>query len=331
MENNNRLNIVSVEKTEKQEVPARNKAANRKQETIARCERLWHLFPNKYNPNRDCMQRERITHTWNLLQKNMTVDGMQAVDMGCGYGVLSEKLHQANAKSIDAVDASHLALDHISGNLFPRICKKQDCLPNTLLEDESYDIVVATDVIGELQDADFRFFFSELARVIKDNGHLVCSTSLDMHSEDALERFAMLAETEFEFVDWKFSFHRFYIHICDFFEAPRRFVQAYQDPEYKQYALNKRFSFGNWWFKVNSKQVPSWLWRAVRPVSNVIGKWLKNSTSFMLFLEKITKPWYEADGATHVIFVGKKRPLMPMPSMQEQTEPERKGKKFVWE
>src|SRR5438105_4149210 len=52
----------------------------------AKFERLWLVDPEQFNPMRNCIERERIERTWQLLNKHVSFPGQSAVDIGCAAG-----------------------------------------------------------------------------------------------------------------------------------------------------------------------------------------------------------------------------------------------------
>lgn len=326
-----RLNIVAVSNTPEM-IPSKKPILTnnvRKQEAQAKFDRLWLENPEQFNPLRNCMERERIDRTMKLIAGFVDLSGIFAVDLGCGEGVFTRGLRDSGA-ILHAVDISSIALKKLKEHDMRNIEAFQDCLPATKLQDDSYGLVVCTEVIAYLDPNDYRILFAELSRLIKPNGYVVCSTSLDINSEDALQRFAMLAETEFIIEKWIFSHHYLYIRLSDFFEAPFRFVKASRNPEYRNRELNERFAFAHWWFKWNSLRLPSFFWKLVSFISNPIANWLKQSPRMLQRLENISRFIWSDSGISHAVFIGKRRPIA-IPPPPEGPPIERKHKKQVWE
>lgn len=211
MNKNNPLQIIEVH----QGPPIQEKPPSKRisREEIRACfERKWLQNPEKFNPLRNIKERERIARTMEFIQDHLQLKNLKAVDLGCGYGELTKRLSRAGA-IVDAVDVASNALVKIDNLGLQKVKTIQDCLPATFLEDEAYDLVLCTDVIALLEEKNFRLLFSELSRLVKKDGYIVCSTPIDINSDDALPRFANLAQTEFTILDWKFSYHRIYISL----------------------------------------------------------------------------------------------------------------------
>lgn len=299
--------------------------AGRRQEAEEHFEHLWKSNPEQFNPNRSAREIERIERTWNLIL-DQKPQNKQVVDLPCGWGVLTQRLKKFGATVI-AVDVAESALNHLNGS--HGVSFQKECLPHTTLKDDQFDLVISTDVISYLHPDDFRLYFAELARIIKPEGTLICSTNIDIYSEDALQRFVALAETEFEIDQVQLSYHAYHIRLCNFFEAPEKFIQASRDKTYRKQALEERRSLNHSWFKLNSISIPALFWRGVNLITNPIAQFVKQNRSLLLFLEKICNFFSAETGISHVIFSGKRRPLFTMPP-QEPTF-ERKHKREVWE
>jgi 2-polyprenyl-3-methyl-5-hydroxy-6-metoxy-1,4-benzoquinol methylase len=326
----NPLRIVA---TEKAQINGKNSLKitkpNRRDEMRAKMERLWHQNPESFDPLRNCMERERLERTEKIIKETTSLGGKLVADLGCGGGEFSRRLRD-QAATLHAVDVATNALQKLKENDMLNIIPIQDCLPTTLLKDDTYDIVVCTEVIAYLNPDEYRLLFSELSRLIKPNGYVVCSTALDIDTEDPVERFAALAETEFTIEKWVLSYHAFYIRLVNFFEAPSRFVRANRSPEYRQDELNKRKGWKRLWFRWNSSPVLSKFWLVVQWVTAPITSLFRQNKSLMLKMERFCRFLWNTSGISHALFIGKKRPLdFPLPP--EEKPRELKHKKQVWE
>jgi 2-polyprenyl-3-methyl-5-hydroxy-6-metoxy-1,4-benzoquinol methylase len=325
----NPLKIVSVETTQPEARRVLNRRNAQREEMQARMDHLWHQNPEQFNPLRNCSERERLERTLHLIREYSHLSDQFAVDLGCASGVFSKKLRDAGA-SVHAVDVSSLALNKLRESEAHHIEAIQDCLPDTSLKDNTYDLVVCTDVIGFLNPQDYRLLFSELSRLVKSEGFVVCSTALDINTEDPLDKFAKLAETEFNISKWKMSYHLLHIRLSDFFEAPARFVRASREPDYRHREVEKRKGFSRLWFQWNSAYAPSFLWYPLYILATPIVSLLQQSRYLMIVLEKITHFLWNESGISHAIFIGQRRPLVyPLP--REEKPRELKHKKQVWE
>lgn len=327
--NDKRLNIVSLQnQTSKQ---SQNNSKNDwRREVQARFERMWLIDPEQFNPLRNCMERERIARTWDLAQEFEPVKNKLVADLACGGGVMSKRLKDAEA-TVHALDVSSNALKILKQNVSNVDATYQQCLPHTTLGDDAYDLVFADEVIAYLPSHQLRLFVAELCRLVKPNGYVICSTSLDLNTLDPLQRFASLAETEFKIHKWVCSHHRLYIRLKDCFSAPRRFARAYHHPDYRQQELQKRQGFNQKWFFWNSQAPLALFWMGMQYITHPLAHFIKQNRTFMLLLETMCRTLWGDAGISHAIFLASRRPLEPLHLPKDEIPIERKGKRQVWE
>lgn len=316
---------VSNQAATENRIPSRR---TRKQEMQAKYERLWLLKPEQFDSSRNCMERERLERTYRLIIDHLHVNGQRIVDLGCGDGALVKRLKEAGG-NIQAVDIAANALKRLQKSESQGLEIIQDALPETSLPDNSYDLVISTDVIAELNTPDYRLFFAELARLVKPTGYVVCSTPLDINSEDALQRLEELAHTEFHIIRWVYSYHALYQRLIAFFLAPDCFVKASKDPAYKQSELQSRASLSRLWFKLNSLSITAFIWRPISLITHPLANWLQQNRNVMLKLEKVCRFFSDISGISHAMFIGQRKPLEIPPPFQQPVE--RPKKREVWE
>ena len=63
----------------------------KRQELEAKFDRQWLENPRQFDPDRNCIERERLKRTWELLLKHTHIKGKRAVDLGCGGGVFPQR------------------------------------------------------------------------------------------------------------------------------------------------------------------------------------------------------------------------------------------------
>lgn len=272
-------------------------------EAKAHYEREW-LFKKK---EISLITKERIQRSLALLMEFCDPNNKKACDLGCGEGLFSIELEEKGAH-IDAVDISRNALKRIVSEA-GRIRPLQDRMPRTKLDDDAYDIVAALDLIAELPSQEHRLFFMELARVVNREGWVLVSTPVDFHSENALDLFVDLARTELDIKGYRLSYHRFLIRLLDFLKAPGRFYKSSQDPGYLKHKLSKRKGLASRWFSFNSQKWIAPLWGCIAYITNPLCHLLENSRKAQNFLEKGSKLIRGQQALTHVILIGKRRPL----------------------
>jgi len=154
-------------------------------------------------PPLNAVDKLRLKRTWDLIK---CVEGVKAIDLGCGSGELALKL-QRNGLDVTALDVSSKALEIVKRKGVHGIW---GCLPYLTLPDTSFDLVVCTDVIAELEVPLYRLLLSELSLLVKREGRVVISTSLDVGSIDALGKFRSLIESEFTILKRVYSSHRLF-------------------------------------------------------------------------------------------------------------------------
>lgn len=303
--------------------------SSRRQEIQATMERLWLTDPEQFNPMRDAVQRKRLSITAETLREIGTLQGKRAADLGCGGGELTRKIRDMGM-TVYALDAATKALQKLSEGGLERITPLQDCLPSTRLDDDGFDLVNCTEVVGYLQPVEYRLFFAELARLVKKDGHVCCSSSIDIDSDNALEKFAALAETEFAIDKWVLSYDLLWIKCCRLFETPYLYFKASRDSELRRKGLQKRHSVSKAWYTLNTTWICGTLWRGVSFIANPLASFLRQSETAMNFLEKITKILWDESGISNALFIGKRRP-MTYPLPKDELPRELKHKRQVWE
>lgn len=323
---NNRLSIVEVsQKASQRNLPTR---LAKKQERQANYERLWLIHPQQFHPFRNCMEAERIERTWQLIQEQTSLSEKSVVDLGCGEGTLARRLDKSGA-TVQAVDIASNALKRVKSDEENTIKTIQDVLPETSLPDSSYDIVISTEVIGELDKAEHRLFFAELSRLVKPEGFVVFSTPLDIDSEDALQQLIDLAHTELNIIQGIYSYHSLYLRIKRLCKIPGSFIKACKDPQKRENEIRKRLGINKFLFRMNSTPVFAILWTPIAYLSEKLVAILRKNRRLLLRLEKICRFFSDANQASHGIFVAKRRPF-EVPD-QEDRPIERPKKREVWE
>lgn len=268
--------------------------------TRARCEQAWEEDAAKLDPNQTVIGRERIKRTRELLAKlhfGLSLEGKAIADLGCGNAALASLFEGAD---ITAVDVAQSALDKCPEH----IKRVRGCLPYCRLPEESFDGVLLTDVIAELEPHLYRLMLSEVSVLMKRDGFFLCSTELDLYSEDPLGHFLAFLKTEFEVVETKKSYHRLYFYLRRWLDAPARFAHAGKEPTYRLLQLEKRSGFYRLWFYLNSLKWISYVWRPLTPLKNSL-----HQPSLLLFFERISEILWGEGALTHVIALCKRKSL----------------------
>lgn len=300
----NKLNVVQPDTSETVQ-PYTFRPKTFREQTQARFEREWHVNPTQFNPNRNVKEQERIRRTLNFLNKQMSMDGISVADLGCGMGNLTKAIRDQGA-FVDAVDVAKQPLDHLKNE--DKLRTFRSCVPNTLLEDSGYDLVVSTELIGDISVREHRLFFNELARLVKRDGKILFSTAVDIYSEDALQTLFGLMQTELEILDFQPSYHSRFIRLKNLFAMPKRFASASLSVEQRKVELDQRHSISAFWFKWNSTPVAGKFWKWCAPFFSRIEKRIGQSLFLLKALEKIS---HSESSISHLIVFARRKPLIP--------------------
>lgn len=299
-------------------------------EAQAKFERRWLKDSDQFNTQRNAVERERIDRIERLINKNFNPLNKTIVDLGCGDGVLAERLAAAGA-TVQAVDIAQNCLKRLEKKARPGIFLSQEFVPRTLLSDYQYDLVIAADLIADLSPQYFRLFFSELARLGKKEGKVVCSTAVDFDSDDSLEKFVTLAETEFTVEDHLFSYHRLYIKLMEFLKRPSWYVTLAKDLELQNEELTKlKTPFSKRWFRWMISPLMRIIFQTLNWMLTPFIHYIEQSKRILLWFEKVTKFIWDNEGISHVILICQQKPLV-VPATTTEKPAERKGRKQIWE
>lgn len=326
-----RLNIINISQFDNETLsppPASLSRSARMKELQAKFERRWLIDPEQFNPMKNCLQRERVERTWQLLTKYVQLNQQHVVDIGCGSGVFSRRMRDAGAR-VDAIDISENALKYFKEQGAENIHLQQGAMPATNLTDDTYDVIICTEIIAELPKEEYRLFFAELSRIIKSEGYLICSSNIDFYTVGGIEKLTELAQTEFDILESVPSYHTLHLRLKNLFESPANFIEGWKNPEFKKKQLGTRRGFNRLWFWVNTTPLLVWFWYIFEPCAKPILKMFKNNKKCLDFLEKVCRFLWDQDGISHYLFIAKRRPL---PSMNANDIPiEKPKKREVWE
>lgn len=277
------------------------KSRTRRQVYEDEVRKVWENIPlEKIDPTHSMNSLLRIERTLTLLEGHIKIEGSEVADLGCGTGHLASLL-AAKGGEITAVD--------VVQRIHPTFTFVRACLPYLSLSDSSFDGVVLTDVIAEIEPHLYRLTLSELARILKKEGWLICSTQLDIHSHDAQERFVDLIKTEFEIFDSKKSYHRLHYHLTCWVKAPYRFIRGGKEEAYRLNLLQKRSGPMRLWFYLNSHRMLSLLWKPIAWIFTPFLHLLQTNRKFLLFCENISEILWGSGALTHLIILARKKKM----------------------
>ncbi len=120
----------------------------------------------KKHTSNNCLQRWLINNFTNTLIeiiKNLSIENI--LDVGCGEGFTLAMLQKNNfGKNLEGIDCSDVAIK-IGKDLFPEITMKTGDVYNLPYEDNSFDLVICTEVLEHLEDP--KRALQEIMRVSK--------------------------------------------------------------------------------------------------------------------------------------------------------------------
>ncbi len=182
----------------------RSGLSQKKVETKAIFDRKWLQNPFQFQIQ-GSIDKERLRLSKIAINQH-THKESSILDIGCGFGDLS--LYCSNkGMSVSACEVSQNALPHLNQLKKENIHLTIDQLPFTKFKDSSFDALLCTETIGELSPREYRLTFSELARILKIKGLVICSTSFESSSFLPHLGFLKLAETEFQTKAIYLSYH----------------------------------------------------------------------------------------------------------------------------
>lgn len=284
-------------------------------EQQATMEREWLRNPGQFDPQRNCLERERIRRTLAFIQRHCDVKDKAVADLGCGLGTLAKALHEQKASSIHALDIAANALKLLQkscdGEAFNRIKAVRDALPDSKLPDSYYDIVLCCDVIAYLNPNQYRLLFSELTRVAKSDGWIICSTPIDCKTEAPWRKFSELAQTELVVEEWLLSYHRMYYAVTRVLQLPSRYMQIASDPSFRQSELEKCCPVAQRFLRFFSSRFFTPVWKLVRMIVSPLHRSLEKNNWLLLCMESLSRTFWDEAAITHAIAIGKRRPILP--------------------
>ncbi|MFP4091476.1 MAG: class I SAM-dependent methyltransferase [Cyclobacteriaceae bacterium] len=164
---------------------------------------------------------------YSFFKKNIKDTNKDILDVGAGHGAFSKKLHEIGY-NVSACD------------LFPEIfyydqieCKKADLTKPLPYDDNSFDIVVAIEVMEHILDHEV--FFSEVNRILRPGGKLFISTPnilslksrirflfsgffysfipLDLQNNDGMQHVASLTIDQYNYLGIRNGFGKAHIEV----------------------------------------------------------------------------------------------------------------------
>lgn len=276
------------------------------QQTRARLDREWLQDPQQFDPQRSAAERLRIQRCLMLLQRVLPeVKGLRVADLGCGYAPIATVMAE-NGAQVCASDGAANALKHLDKE---KMELRLELLPHTKLQDRSYDLSLATDVLAELPERDYRLFISELAR-ITDIGGLVMVSSPVRANSNAVPRMQGLVSSEFQLLQQISSQHRLFEACIAALSAPRLYYRCTDNPHRRKKELAKRRKgLPRVWFWLNSSRPLGYLWGVLSMVTEPLARCFEQSERACLLMERLSEMLWKEDATTHVVLLAKRNAL----------------------
>lgn len=294
-------------------------------------EKIWLTRPESFDNLNTSIGRNRFERFKQLVTKFFPNKQGRACNLGLGVGTIAAWLAGQGFR-VDGVDISSRAIELLKAKKIANLDLFQQCIPYTHLDDDTYDLVVCTDLIANLEPTEYRLLFSELSRLVSQNGYALCSTPLELKSEDALTRFLELADTELEIVGQSYAYDLLFIRISDGLAYSRRLARAASDHLYRKESIVNRRGFGRWFFSALSRPFLSPVWKIISYLVNPLSRFWDNSDGIRNGMEKITHFFWQENGITHAMVLGKRRSLLNTDSKEVPHDVQlQKGKRSVWE
>lgn len=130
---------------------------------------------SKHPLKRSAFSVARYKNVISLVENNVDIKGKSVLDVGCGDGVLSYLMSQKGLEA-SGVDSSREAIDFAKQKTKNAIDFRVGDVYSLPWGDDSFDIVVSSDVIEHLDDVGK--YISEIKRVLKKGGVCVLSTPI---------------------------------------------------------------------------------------------------------------------------------------------------------
>lgn len=256
----------------------------------------------KLDPLLSAIGRARIERTKAFLLAHLSLRDQQVVDLGSGVGVLAQFMVDQGAL-VTAGDV----LEYKKPTNFTFV---KCCLPYHSLLPASFEGVLMTDVIAEIEPRFHRLLISEVAELVKKEGWFACSTPLELGSYDAKEQFFALVQTEFDVVEEVNSYHRLYLMILSYLSAPARFERGGKEKAYRLRQLEKRRGGARLWFYLQTLPIVFYFWGLIaRLISRLKNYWEQSDASLKIcerFGEALFKNW----SLSHTLILAFKKKIL---------------------
>ena len=130
---------------------------------------------HKFNPVRIKYIKENSIKHFNIKSKNMPLEKLKILDIGCGGGLLSEPMSRLGAK-VTGIDASQQNINVAKTHSLEKKLKiKYICSsPEKLKVKDKFDIILNMEIVEHVDDVNF--FIKNCSKFLKRNGIMYIAT-----------------------------------------------------------------------------------------------------------------------------------------------------------
>ncbi len=98
-------------------------------------------------------------------------NGASVLDIGCGIGILMERLKNEKKCNVFGLDISKIAIEEVNKKGMPGIVANVNNIP---FPSNTFDVVIATEVLEHLRRP--KNLFKQIIKILKDSGLFIVST-----------------------------------------------------------------------------------------------------------------------------------------------------------
>jgi 2-polyprenyl-3-methyl-5-hydroxy-6-metoxy-1,4-benzoquinol methylase len=127
---------------------------------------------------KDIPEHRFYPHIYNKIV-DLVPQGSEVADVGCGLGILMERLKTEKACNVFGIDISSAAAEFVNHKGMDALVAKVPPIP---LNSESFDVVIGTEIIEHVSKPDE--LIEEMIRILRPSGHIIISVpdkTMDPH------------------------------------------------------------------------------------------------------------------------------------------------------
>ena len=130
---------------------------------------------HKFNPIRIKYIKESIINNFKLKNKSKPLSGINILDIGCGWGLLSEPMSKMGA-NVTGIDASNknIKIAKLHSKINKLNIKYLCSSPEKLKTNKKFDVILNMEIVEHVKDIDF--FLMSCSKLLKKNGLMFVAT-----------------------------------------------------------------------------------------------------------------------------------------------------------